>query len=281
MAHYPADEFLRSSLAHALLVQGRYLEGFRENESRVQRLKAPPWQLPYAEWEGPLAGRSILIWGEQGIGDEFMMVRYVRTLRELGAARITLTCWPQSIRAFDQVGADLVVSRFGAVEVPRHDCWISALSLPYRLGLRFEDISGAPYLAVAPSGRGGIGLVERGRPDNPRDGERSIPEGLLQQAIPQGHLMSPEGDVHDALSRLAGLDLLITVDTAWAHMAGALGVPCWVLLPFRHLDWRWGRRRADTPWYDSLTLFRQPRPGDWNAAISEVVSELHRTGRLS
>jgi len=274
VGRFPADRNVRTALAHALLMQGRYREGFRENELREHRLKAPPHQLTQPEWDGPLAGRSILVWGEQGIGDELMMFRYIRTLRELGAARITVTCWPQSIRAFQQIGADLVVGRFGSVEVPKHDCWISALSIPYRLGLDLRDISGAPYLSAEPRQGGGIGLVERGRPENPRDAERSLPHGLLQEAVPQGRLLQPEGDVYDALCRLAGLDLLITVDTAWAHMAGALGVPCWVLLPFRQLDWRWGRKGATTPWYDSLRLIRQQQPSDWTGPIEEVRERL-------
>lgn len=269
-----SDRGLRLALAFSLLIQGRYRDGFREHEGREHRFKSPAQQLPYGEWDGSLAGRSILIWGEQGIGDELMMLRYVRTLRDLGAARISVACWPQSIRAFEQTGADLVVGRFGSVELPKHDCWISALSIPYRLGLGIEDISGAPYLDAGPRGGGGIGLVERGRPLNPRDAERSIPHGWLQETIPNGRLMEADGDIYDAMRRLAGLDLLITVDTAWAHMAGALGVPCWVLLPFRQLDWRWGRSGERTPWYDSIRLFRQPQPAAWDAVMEEVRGAL-------
>lgn len=271
----PADQDLRRDLAHSLLGQGRYREGFREHEARSQRLKAVTWQLPYPEWDGTLAGRSILVWGEQGLGDEVQMVRYIRTLRNLGAARITLACWPNAVRAFEQLAADRVMSRFGEqLSVPKHDCWVSALSLPYRLGLDLADISGEPYLTAAPRGHGGIGLVERGRPEHGRDATRSIPHGLLQAAVPKGRLLEPEGDVHDSLCRVAGLDLLITVDTSWAHMAGALGVPCWVLLPSQGLDWRWMRQRTDSPWYDSVRLFRQQTPGQWDQVLSEVQAAL-------
>lgn len=255
-------------------MQGRYRDGFREFEARFHRQAAPPRKLPYPEWDGPIAGRSILVWGEQGIGDEIQTVRFVRRLKELGASRVTLACWPQSVRAFQDVGADEVISRHGDIAVPKHDCWTLLWSLPYRLGLDLPDITGAPYLTAEPRQRGGIGLVERGRAGNPRDAERSIPEGLLQAAVPQGQLLQPEGDVYDSLCRLAGLDLLITVDTSWAHMAGAMGVPCWVLLPYRELDWRWLRERSDSPWYNSLRLYRQPSPGDWPSVIERVKADL-------
>jgi hypothetical protein len=274
VSRYPKDERLRGYLARSLLAQGRYLDGFRENELRPHRLKAPPRQLPYPEWEGPIVGRSILVWGEQGIGDEIMFSRFVPRLRALGASRVTFACYAECVRAFQQLDVDLVVSRFGPVELPRHDSWVSLCSIPHRLGVRLEDVRDAPYLEAQPRGGGGIGLVERGSPNNLADQDRSIPAGWLQAAIPQGELLSPEGDVLDSLGRVAGLDLLITVDTSWAHMAGALGVPCWLLLPYRYLDWRWLRGRTDSPWYSSLRLFRQETPGDWPGVIEQVKGAL-------
>jgi hypothetical protein len=274
LMRFPDNLVLRNYLAHALLLQGRYRDGFREFEARAHRRDTPARQASYPEWSGPIAGRSILVWGEQGIGDEIQTVRFVRTLREMGAGRITVTCWAQSVRAFQQVGADLVINRFGRISLPQHDCWVSAWSIPHQIGLRLEDVSGAPYLKAEPRGPGGIGLVERGRPDNPNDALRSIPAGMLQAAIPNGRLIEPEGDVYDSLCRIAALDLLITVDTSWAHMAGALGVPCWLLLPYRGLDWRWMREVDVSPWYSSMRLFRQPKAGDWPSVIREVVSQI-------
>lgn len=274
LQRHPNDGRLRAFLASALLMQGRYRDGFRERECRDARLKCPARQLSYPEWDGLLAGRSLLVWGEQGLGDEIQAVRFLRSLKERGAGRITVTCLPQNVRVFQGLGADLVVSRLGQVEIPKHDAWVAMWSLPYRLGLSLGDISGNPYLTAEPRQQGGIGLVERGSPTNLRDAERSMLAGLLQSAVPAGQLLQPEGDVYDSLQRLAGLDLLITVDTSWAHMAGALGVPCWVLLPYRELDWRWMRRRSDSPWYDSLRLFRQPAAGDWASVIEQVRSAL-------
>lgn len=270
LLRFPNRADLRTTLAFSLLMQGRYREGFREAEGRDGRIKSPLKTLGYPEWDGPISGKSILVCGEQGLGDEIQFARFIKPLRELGAARITLVCWPQLVGAFQDVGADLVVGREGTVSLPKHDCWTMAGSIPHRLGLDLADISGAPYLTAEPRSRGGIGLVERGNPLHGNDAHRSIPRGMLQEAFPRGRLLEPEGDVYDSLCRIAGLDLLITVDTSWAHMAGALGVPCWVLLPYRGLDWRWLRDRSDSPWYSSLRLFRQPEPGDWGSVVQAV-----------
>lgn len=265
---------IHASLALALLMQGKYRDGFREFEGRSSRRKLVK-RMTIPEWDGQIAGRGVIVWGEQGLGDEVQGARFVPLIRELGASHITFACRRENVRAFQQVGADAVVDRdTPTIEVPKAACWIALWSLPHRLGLRADDISGAPYLRAQPTRRGGIGLVERGNPLNPNDAERSLPAGLLRAAVPQGELLSPAGDTMDSLHQLAGLDLLITVDTSWAHMAGALGVPCWVLLPFRRLDWRWQRGRTDSPWYDSVRLFRQPEPGDWTSVLNAVQSAL-------
>lgn len=275
LRRFPGDRDIQSWLAPALLMQGKLRDGFREYETRGPRRDILERRLATPEWDGPIAGRSVLVWGEQGIGDEIQTMRFVRTLRELGASRIYIACLEANVRALGQLGADVVVSRSAdEFRVPRHDCWIKSWSIPHRLGLTVDDLSGAPYLTAEPATCGGIGLVERGNPANPRDANRSISEGLLQRAVPQGRLLEPNGDTYDSLRQIAGLDLLITVDTSWAHMAGALGVPCWLLLPFRDLDWRWLQERADSPWYNSLRLFRQGSPGGWGAVIQEAVAQL-------
>lgn len=272
----PATHYL---LGLALLMQGRYLEGFAEYEHREVRRTTPARRLSFPEWDGaPLAGRSILVFTEQGLGDEIMLARFVPRLRELGASRIAVACQPAMVRVFQQLGVDEVVPRFlpggGQVSIPRCDVWTLILSLPFHLGLTLDQIRGEPYLRAPAAGGEGLAIVERGRPENPVDAARSIHDGALRQAFPQATVLEPRGDVMTSLTQLAGLDLLITVDTAWAHMAGALGVPCWVLLPFQHLDWRWMRGRGDTPWYRSLRLFRQSRAGDWSDPIRQARSTL-------
>jgi hypothetical protein len=268
----PADREASFTLARALLMQGRWREGWDHYEHRPFRVRTSLRALPYPEWRGePLAGKKILVWGEQGIGDEIMFSRFLPRLRELGAAGVAFACHKLNLRALAQLGADVTYSHTREqVEVPAVDYWVLVGSLPRRLGVTPETLSGAPYLTASRAGPGGVGLVGQGNPLNPVDRARSIPAPLLQQAVPEGRLLLPAGDVQDSLEQVAGLDLLITVDTSWAHMAGALGVSCWVLLPYQNLDWRWLRERADTPWYDSVRLFRQRAPGDWAAVLADV-----------
>ena len=96
--------------------------------------------------------------------------------------------------------------------------------------------------------------------------------------MPGAEELVPEGDVLDSLAQVAGYDLIVTVDTAWAHIAGAMGKPVWVLLPHYGLDWGWGRGSRETPWYPSARLFRQPAAGDWQGVMAAVRSELQTAG---
>jgi len=276
LALAPQSHGVRLLLAEALLMQGRWEEGWAFNEHRPGRLNSPIRGLPYPEWRGePLAGRSLLVWGEQALGDEIQMARFVPGLKERGAGRVTLGCHPFNLRLFQQLGADLTISRGadGDISVPRHDLWVMLGSLPHRLCVTPQNLSGAPYLkAPTPAPRsGGVGLVERGNPKNPRDAERSLPPGLLAQAFPNAAPLVPSGDMLESAKALAALDLLISVDTSWAHLAGALGVPCRILLPHRRLDWRWLRERTDTPWYDSVRLFRRGAQERWEDVVARAA----------
>ena len=272
----PAASELWRTLAPVLLVQGKYREGFQAFEARGERLLTPLSKLSYPEWEGaPLCGRSIMIGGEQGLGDEIQFARFVPALRGLGASRITLAVASANVRALASLDVDAVIPRDkGGVAVPKHDCWVMLGSLPHRLGVTLENLSGASYLSVDRRTPHGIGIVERGDPRHPNDANRSLPAGLLRNVLPQAELLQPHGDVFDSLQRLAGLELVITADTSWAHMAGALGVPCWVLTPCGRVDWRWMREGSTSPWYDSVRLVRQDRPGNWPGVIAQVVSDL-------
>jgi hypothetical protein len=275
LARRPQDPEVWLCLAPFLLVQGKYREGFQAMEARGERRLNPLQRLPYPEWEGaPLAGRSILVVGEQGLGDEIQFSRFIPNLRRLGASSITLAVRAPNVRALEQIGADRVLARDqGPVEVPRHDCWVLLASLPHRLGVTLDTLLGSPYIRAEAVRRGGIAIVERGDPGHPNDARRSLPTGLLQEAFPRAELMVPRGDVLDSLKRLSGLDLLITVDTSWAHMAGALGVPCWVILHHSRTDWRWMRERETSPWYNSLRLYRQDRVGEWSDVVQRVRAD--------
>jgi hypothetical protein len=263
-------------LGLSLLTQGRYAEAWPHWESRPGRLRELR-RLPIPEWTGGrIDGRTLLVLGEQGLGDELQFARFVPALRALGPRQIILACNDPNVRALGQVGADLVCSRIRTRldEIPAPDAWVVMGSLAHRLGITLENLPARPYLRAEAKGPPGVGLVARGMSAHANDAHRSMSADLLQAAVPEGAPLTPAGDVQDSLDRVAGLDLLITVDTSWAHMAGALGVPCWVLLPAHACDWRWLQERADSPWYPSLRLFRQTVSGDWSSVLREVREAL-------
>jgi hypothetical protein len=165
------------------------------------------------------------------------------------------------------------------------------MSLPHL----FPDIPPAPYLPapepVPHQGKPRIGLVWAGSSHHPDDRQRSLPKDLLAPLLAHSDIdwfslqigsPPPEGvtdltqgirDFADTAQALAGLDLLISVDTSIVHLAGAIGRPAWVLIAYTP-DWRWQLDRSDTPWYPSLRLFRQKKPGDWAGVIEDVAVEL-------
>jgi hypothetical protein len=136
-----------------------------------------------------------------------------------------------------------------------------------------DDVRGR-WAGVAPPGA--VGFAWRGRATHPNDAHRSLASpdalrGLIEDAgRPALDLVDRAGDFAELAALVEQLDLVITVDTAVAHLAGALGRPCWILLPWYRQDWRWLQGRADTPWYPSVRLFRQREMGQWNPVFDEV-----------
>jgi hypothetical protein len=207
-------------------------------------------------------------------------------------------------------GVDAFVSR--DTEIPHFDCQVPLLSLPLMFGTTLETIPNlTPYLQAnpalieewglrlaAPGNHLKVGLVWAGNPNHRNDRNRSIdpqvfaaslgqPEDISFYCLQQKPLseaavaMSPiifKG-IFDTLTFvetaaiIANLDLVISVDTAVAHLAGALGRPVWTLLPYAP-DWRWMLDRSDTPWYPTMRLFRQPKLSDWPGVLAQVAAEL-------
>ena len=187
--------------------------------------------------------------------------------------------------------------------------WCPLMSLGAVLGLRAADISGAPYLAapnpmaIDPGGRLRVGMAWAGNPTHRRDRARSLRLADLLPVLkmPDIRFVNLQVGLRDAdaallaersdlfaerpalpdflatASVLAGLDLVISADTAVLHLAGAMGRPAWGLLPFVP-DWRWGDNGETTPWYDSLRLYRQDKAGDWAAVAARVAADLDKTG---
>lgn len=281
LALAPDDAKTRLALGYLRLGLGDYARGWPLYEARkaVPGQNARPLDLA-GEWQGePLAGKRLLIWPEQGFGDQIQFARFAPVLRGMGA-QVTLAAPPELSRLFAGLGVDLAPQTADASGLPPHDYWTLLLSIPGRLGVTLETLPAAPYLAApgaAPQPTGAVGAVWRGRASHGNDAHRSLPgiEALAPLAEAGARLIDltePRGDFADLAAAIAPLDLLVTVDTAAAHLAGAMGKPCWVLLPWFRTDWRWLQDRPDSPWYPSIRLFRQPSFGAWDRAIAELAA---------
>ncbi|WP_250516350.1 tetratricopeptide repeat-containing glycosyltransferase family protein [Caballeronia sp. INDeC2] len=265
------------------------------------------------EWRGePLEGKSILVCGEQGHGDIIQFGRYFSLLKDLGAAYVAFACRPP-LRSLFRGACDIdALLDPGIPPVRRFDFATFLLSVPLRAGHR--SIPDADWLRADPSlvdewrtrlaSLGGykVGIVWKGNPDHPNDCYRSLvavnmlaplweipgisfvslqkgagehEASSLQTRFPIYDAAVHVRDFADTAAIIAHLDLVISVDTAVAHLAGALGKPCWILVSRPRADWRWGLEAERTPWYPSTTrLFRQAVPGDWKSVVEQVGTAL-------
>jgi tetratricopeptide (TPR) repeat protein len=318
----PDNAAARLNLGLLLLRQSRFEEGWPYYEARYSpdipdQIQDPyPINVPFAQWRGEsLAGKSLLVWQEQGLGDEIQFCRYLPLLKEQGAARITQICKaPLKSLMGTLEGVDTVMTCDETSNVATHDYWIRLLSIPLYCKTDLAGIPARiPYLHASPdrmahwSGRlpqSGfrVGLVWKGSGKHPNESNRSL-QGLaalaplwsvpgvkfvsLQKGLgedegknppneqPLVHLGSEIADFADVAAIVAQLDLVITIDTAVAHLAGALAKPCWVLLPASRTDWRWLHERQDSPWYPGvMRLFRQRDRQDWTALIMDLRQAL-------
>lgn len=301
------------NLSYLLLRQGHFEEGWTCLEKRVYD-GLPDFHFPRWQGE-PLDGKALLIHHELGHGDAIQFCRYVPLLKTRWAVHITLTCPPALKTLFATLaGADLVLSTRDALPERHYDYWTLPLSLPFQLGTRLDSIpQKIPYLRAPqeriekwakkiPRSGFRVGLVWKGNPLHENDNERSLPslETLAPLAqIPGVRFVSlqkgageeeakhpPDGfplldlgpdieDFADTAAIATQLDLIISIDTATAHLAGALALPCWVLIPDFIPDWRWLDRCTDSPWYPQVVrLFRQPPEGGWTAVVKELAAEL-------
>ena len=325
----PGDPLARLNLSVLLLAQGRFAEGWVLHEARHDPALpdngiGPPPLATLPVWQGEsLAGKAVLVWAEQGFGDQIQFARYAERLKAHGARAVTWVCQTplhalfETLRGVDRVlAADVVDNAFHVdpALLAGHDVWAFPLSLPRWLGTDLATLPevALPYLRaplarrIEPLGERSaprrIGLVWRGNPRHHNDAERSLPglaalaplwglpgvefaslqtgrTGLGEAAAaPDDQPLLDLGptlrDFADTAAALDAVDLLICVDTSIAHLAGALGRPCWVLLPAHRTDWRWLRDRDDSPWYPSMRLFRQTQRGDWAGVLARVCDAL-------
>jgi tetratricopeptide (TPR) repeat protein len=299
------------NLAFVHLLNGDYSAGWREHEWRWKRpeMQGQSLNTDRPIWDGaPLKGRRILIHNEQGFGDVIQFIRYAPLLAERGAS-VIVRCQPQLKRLLQNIAGVSEVIADGE-PLPDFDLHCPLLGLPMRFGTTLETIpASVPYLRARDElvdrwkqrlprsqGKTTIGLAWRGRaiPDPHRSisPELLAPLAQIQNAtfvqlhqadsadatgaIPQidvNNFVNEFTDFADVAAVMHQVDLVLTIDTAVAHLAGAMGKKTMILLPFAS-DWRWLRGRDDSPWYPTAKLFRQTRRHDWSDPIMRAIAEI-------
>jgi len=298
--------------ALSLLAMGDFARGLPKYEWRLRTGNSRPRALGRPLWLGeyPLSRKTILLHAEQGLGDSIQFARYVPLLARAGA-EVILEVQPELADLLGAIdGVDRIVAR--GEKLPAFDvhCPIPSLPLAFRTGLDSVPAE-IPYLRargerlakwqprIAALGKPVVALAWAGNPAHVNDRNRSIALSRLDPLVATpdvrfvsiqrdlrsddaemlagddriAHLGGELADFADTAAVIALCDLVISVDTAVAHLAGAMGKPVFILLPFAS-DWRWMLDRADTPWYPTARLFRQPALGDWDSVIAQVQAKL-------
>lgn len=282
-------------------------KGYKDLAGNVfsARLKALP------RWEGePLSGRRLLVWAEQGFGDGIMAMRYMPLLSQRGAGRVIVFCEQPLERLVRELpGVDEAVPFSQLLSFDTFDLHCPMMSLPYLFGTRLDSIPDeVPYLIVPDTlvsqwrkrldniGNLKVGLAWAGRKSiagrsislTELEPLRHLP-GIQLISLQKGDesrqlheigwsildFMDGCQDFMDTAALVENLDLVISIDTSVAHLAGALGKPVWLLCRFES-DWRWGLGREDSPWYPTMRIFRQVEPLKWDDVIRRVVEELRK-----
>lgn len=296
----------------SLLLAGQYIQGWHEYEWRWDsELKSTKRTFNKPLWDGTasLRGKVILLHAEQGYGDTLQFCRYASLVKALGAT-VILEVQPELVKLLAGLkGVDVLLNHGAAL--PRFDYHCPLLSLPKAFSTELDTIPYNQAYLTSDSKRTviwrdrlgartspRIGLVWAGSVGHQNDHNRSIPLQMLTPLLKQNarfYTLQPElrdgdrqlinkhpqlehlgkyiKDFNDTAALISLMDVVITVDTAVAHLAGALGKPVWVLLPYSP-DWRWLLERQDSPWYQSARLFRQPAIGDWESVINQVQQVL-------
>lgn len=295
--------------AFTLLKLGRLEEGFAAYEDRLLHERALQRNFKQPKWDGSsFAGKTLLLHSEQGLGDTFQFIRYAAIAKARGG-KVVVECQKPTLNVVKTAaGVDEVIP--AGSKLPPFDLQASLMSLPFITKTAIDTIpSAVPYLTTPPesldtvrisrtnhfkigivwaSGHADIGVHARTVPlcnflpllaipnialyslqvgDAAREICKLGCENLIEDLQPQ---LIDFGQTADAIRQM---DLIISVDTAVPHLAGAMAKPIWVLLPYAS-EWRWLDARSDSPWYPTITLFRQERPHDWDEVFARVLDSL-------
>lgn len=310
----PDSALTRFNLSPHLLLAGNFAEGWSWYERRweLRQFTGKPRRYAQPRWQGEeIAGASIFLFSEQGLGDTLQFVRYALLLVDRGA-QVWLEVQPPLYPLLRYLHPRIHVFVKDQEDLSATDWHCPLLSLPMVFGTDLSNIPAiVPYLHAgevkakywaealgAPGLR--VGLVWSGNPEHVRDRLRSVPfeqfRSLLStpgvsfyslqkgKGAAQAQSVASHGVLHDlepylldftdTAAIIANLDLVITVDTAVAHLAGAMGKPVWILLAHAP-DWRWLQERSDSPWYPTARLFRQRSRGQWDDVLAQVREALH------
>jgi len=280
-----ATAYTRSLL---LLKYGDYERGWRDYDLRFEVGQSKLLMPRETMWDGKRLNPddSLTIWSEQGVGDVVQFSRFIPLAKERAGCKIKFGVNPQTYRLFEGfTGVDELTRAVGGIHIP-------LMSLPRVLGVTLEDLSGATYLMPskrterntelgrAPivglcwqSGTKGAEYADRNVPVRYLQGIREMSPDVQCRNLQYGEDGFLPTDFYETAQAIAQCDLVITSDTSVAHIAGAMGIPTWIMLRYQGC-FRWLREREDSPWYDSVKLYRQPNLGNWQHVVDRVVTDL-------
>lgn len=313
IAKHPEDVELKMQLAFAQLGAGDYVNAFDTYKARWQAGELKPRKLPFPEWKGePLKGKTVLVMPEQGFGDAVLFARFLPALHQLGATVHCIVERPLAVLFENLEGADWTGQAIPSTA--KIDYWINMMDLaglhfgqstdvpaPTRLNVPDDSKKRAAQIVAPYADKLKVGVIWTGSVTYKGNAFRSFSHtdflpftdipGVQLFSLYKGPMLEPyfadgtsgfivdagseERGFADTAATMCAMDLIITSDTATAHIAGSLGVPTWTVL---HWDpfWVWTHQGETTPWYPSIRLFRQKTPLDWSSVMAEVRGALEK-----
>lgn len=309
----PKNPLCRTNFSQSLLMDGQFIRGWTENEWRYEaKVYGPSFGLGWNRWEGQdLTGKSIYVVPESGFGDIIQFIRYVPFLKEFGNPKVILGSSPamfsllRYIEGIDSVATKMYPTNYQVATMSFPYAFkTTEYTIPWNVP--YINIEDSPIDLIQRESGLKVGLVWGGNPFNHLNftfaNMNKIRSVQLEQLAPLAkvknvsffslqtmdnpaskqlenapfpiiNVMENVKDFLDTARILTNLDLVITVDTSIAHLAGAMNIPVWMMSRFGGC-WRWMLDRSDSPWYPSMTIFRQPSLGDWKSVVSDVKKEL-------